>query len=528
MKFGKFDSHFKFIIVKLNYRGNTITPDIILIALFNVVIHFAFAGNLEYHRDELLYFSLGMHPDFGYMSVPPLIGWISWLMQNIFGLSVYAVRIFPAVLSGIMIILAASIARELGGSRYSSFLASVGLTVSIFFMRSFSLFMPVFIEITLWTICFYFIIRYVNTNLGKYLIWFGLFAGISLLNKYLAGLLFAGLVLIIPFTPHREVFRKKHFWVGIAAGALVFMPNLLWQINRGFPVFGHMSELYDTQLVHMNVLLFISEQLVMPLAGSVFTVAGVIWLLAGKDSKRFRFLGFISVFVIMALLLLKGKSYYTLGVFPLLITAGAVSWERIIKSKAIRIILPFFVIFITIPVIPVGIPVLKQDGLRDYFRVLDQKYGIDLGRRFEDGSIHSLPQDYADMIGWEQLTMIADSAWKMTEDKASAIIFAENYGQAGAITVIGKKYGLPEAICFSESFRYWFPREFDTEIKTLIYINDELGEDISALFADIKLAGKISDPDAREYGTSVYLCRNPRDSFNRFWKMRISELDSEH
>jgi hypothetical protein len=503
---------------------NIFTPAVIFVALFNVLFHIVFAGNLEYHRDELLYFSLGLHPDFGYMTVPPMIGWISCLMQHIFGFSVYAVRIFPALLSGASIILAAAMAKELGGSGYSSFLASLGLTVSIFFMRSFSLFMPVFIEIFLWTLCIYFIIRYVNTRSGKSLIWFGVFAGISLLNKYLAGLLFAGLVFIIPFTAHRDVFGKKHFWIGIASGTLIFMPNLIWQLTKGFPVFSHMGELYDTQLVHMNAPLFLTEQLIMPFAGTVFTVAGLIYLLIGKDSARFRFLGFLSIFVVLALLFLKGKSYYTLGIFPLLIAAGAVSYEKLFRGKALRIIFPSVIVLLTIPVTPIGIPVLGQDGLKEYFRGLDQSYGIDVGRRFEDGTIHSLPQDYADMLGWEQLAGITDSAYKMIEDKSSALIYAENYGQAGAITVIGRKYGLPQAVCFSESFLYWIPHDFNTEIKSFIYINNELGEDVAALFSDVQLIGKISDPDAREFGTSVYLCRDPKASFNEFWKMRIRSV----
>jgi len=511
--------------MKSQKNSNIFTPAVIIIAVFNVIFHFAFAGNLEYHRDELLYFSLGLHPDLGYMTVPPLIGWIAWLMQNLFGFSVYAVRIFPALLSGATIILAGAMARELGGSKYAMFLTSLGLTVSIFFMRSFSLFMPVFIEIFLWTICIYFIVRYVNTKSGKFLVWFGIFAGIALLNKYLAGILFAGLLIIIPFTQYREVFGKKHFWIGLAAGALIFMPNIIWQVYKGFPVFSHMGALYNTQLVHMNAPLFLMEQLIMPFIGTIFTVAGLVYLLTIRDSRRYRFLGFITLFVIFSLLLLKGKSYYTLGVFPLMIVAGGVSYERMIKGKVFRILFPLVIILLTIPVIPMGIPVLGQDGLKEYFRGLDQKYGIELGRRFEDGSIHSLPQDYADMLGWEQLTLITDSAYKMIDDKSTAFIYAENYGQAGAITVIGRKYGLPQAVCFSESFLYWIPRDFDKEIKSFIYINYELGEDVASLFSNILLVGKISDPDAREFGTSVYLCRDPESSFNEFWKMRIREFE---
>lgn len=267
-------------------------PEIILMALFSIIIHLFSANNLEYHRDELLYFSLGMHPAAGYASVPPLIGWIAWLMQNIFGCSVLAVRIFPALLGGAMILLSAAMAKEFGGSRYASFLAGLGLLISIFFMRAYGLFHPVHIEIFMWTFSIYMILKYINTNNDKYLIFFGILAGVALLNKYLAGMLFIGLLVIIPFTQYREVLKKKTFWTGIAAGFLIFLPNLIWQAMKGFPVFNHIGELYDTQLVHMDYPLFLTEQLLMPFAGTILTVAGVIFLLSGSKMARFRFLGF--------------------------------------------------------------------------------------------------------------------------------------------------------------------------------------------------------------------------------------------
>jgi hypothetical protein len=128
------------------------------------------------------------------------------------------------------------------------------------------------------------------------------------------------------------------------------------------------------------------------------------------------------------------------------------------------------------------------------------------------------------MIGWEELTALADSAYRMIGDKQAAFIYGENYGYAGAITVIGKKYGLPEAVSFHESFSYWFPRQFNTEITSVVYINDEIGDDIRALFHKITLIGAISDPDAREYGTPVYLLEEPVSSFNVFWEVRTKDI----
>ena len=499
-------------------------PEIVFMAIFSMVIHLVFANNLEYHRDELLYFSLGMHPAAGYASVPPLIGIVAWLMENIFGYSVIAVRIFPAVLGGALIILSAALARELGGSGYASFLSGLGLLVSIFFMRTYGLFHPVHIEIFLWTLSIYLIVKYINNQKEIFLIAFGMIAGLTLLNKYLAGMLFIGLIVIIPFTEYREVLKKRMFWTGIAAGFLIFLPNLVWQAVRGFPVFNHIGQLYDTQLVYMDYPLFLSEQLIMPFAGSILTVAGLIYLLSGKKMIKFRFLGYLSLFIILGLMLLKGKSYYTLGIFPVLIISGAIFYDNWLKRTWSRVLFPFLLVLVTLPVTPVGMPVFKTEGLVNYFSDLDKKYGVDLGRRFEDGSIHSLPQDYADMLGWEEMTSLADKAYQMIADKESAFIYGENYGEAGAITVIGKKYGLPEAVSFNESFQYWVPKEFNPDIKSLVYINDEPGEDIKALFRKITLVGRISNPDAREYGIGVYLCEEPEGSFNEFWRARLKEL----
>ncbi|HEX7493169.1 MAG TPA: glycosyltransferase family 39 protein, partial [Bacteroidales bacterium] len=407
----------------------------------------------------------------------------------------------------------------------AAFLAALGLLISNFFLRTFSLYMPVFIDIFLWTLCIYLIIKYINSKRDKFLLIFGMVAGFALLNKYLVGLLFAGLIIIIPFTEHREVFKKKMFWAGLIAGFIIFLPNFIWQVSRGFPVFHHITELYDTQLVHMDFPLFLKEQLLMPFTGTVFTLAGLIFLLLNKKIKKFRFLGFLSLFIITALMILKGKGYYTLGIFPLLIIAGAVSYEHWIKNTWLRVVFPMVLVLLIVSVLPFGIPVYKQAGLIKYFKALEDKYGIDAGRRFEDGSIHSLPQDYADMLGWEELTYITNKAYQMIGDKKASFIYCENYGQAGAITIIGKKYGLPGAVSFNESFRYWIPEKFDPDITSFIYINRKLGEDVQRLFGKITLIGKISNPDAREYGTAVYLCEKPVNSFNQFWSDRLKRLE---
>jgi hypothetical protein len=258
---------------------------------------------------------------------------------------------------------------------------------------------------------------------------------------------------------------------------------------------------------------------------SFLVVAGIILLLTNKAVIRFRFIGYLGLFVILFLMMVRGKSYYTIGIFPVLIAAGAVSYDLSLKSVRSRIFFPAVLVILTLPFIPMGLPVFKAEGLVRYFSILEKRFGLTMGRRFEDNSIHSLPQDYADMLGWEQLTSVADSAWNMIEDKSAAFIYAENYGEAAALTIIGKKYGLPEAVCFNESFRFWFPKQFDPDITSIVYINyEEPGEDVRSLFRKITKIGGITNPNSREYGTSVYLVQDPAESFNHFWQIRTKDL----
>ena len=117
-----------------------IDPVIVALALFNVALHLAFFRNLEYIATSFSTFPWECTRHFGYATVPPLIGWVAWLMQNIFGYSVFAVRLFPALISGIMVFIVADLAKELGGNKFARILASAGIIIAPFGLRTFFLF----------------------------------------------------------------------------------------------------------------------------------------------------------------------------------------------------------------------------------------------------------------------------------------------------------------------------------------------------------------------------------------------------
>ncbi|MBK7479717.1 MAG: glycosyltransferase family 39 protein [Bacteroidales bacterium] len=212
-------------------------------ALFTAALRFYVSDNLEYHRDELLYLSLGLHPAAGYATVAPMTGWIAWIMQGIFGTSVFAVRLFPALMSAVMVYLVAAIARETGGTGYARILAAAGFIFSIAGSRTFLSLSPLHTDVFFWTLIFYLIVKYINTSSGRYLLFIGISAGAALLNNYFSGLLILSVLLVLPFTCHRNIFSQRQFRIGMLAGFLIFLPNLVWQIVNGFPALNHPGEL---------------------------------------------------------------------------------------------------------------------------------------------------------------------------------------------------------------------------------------------------------------------------------------------
>jgi hypothetical protein len=507
-----------------NKTNNSLSPWVILIAILNVIFHLAFYNTLGFHRDELLYFSLGQHLSAGYASVPPFTGFVAWLMIHISGYSLLSARIIPMVLSGVLIFLGAAIAREFRGKHYAQILAAIALCVTPFNLRGFTLFQPVCFDVIFWSLIFWLALKWINTKSDKYILLLGLVAGLGMLNKYLIALEIFGLLAAFLFSSYRFVFKRKAFYLAILIALVVFLPNIIWQIKYHLPVLTHMQALNNTQLVHVNRIAFFTDQLIIGSIAIVLFIPGIIVMSFGKSMKQYRPLAIAGFIVVLILAILRGKSYYTIGLFPLWIAAGGVYWEYKLKRKLTKILFPVLMLLITIPLVPMGIPVFNADRLAEYFAVAKNKYGFDMVLRWETGQIHSLPQDYADMLGWDELAAITAKAYEQVQDKSATMIYAENYGEAGAIMVLGKKYNLPEPVCFSESFFYWFPKNPEYEITNLIYINGELGEDINKLFADCRLIGKIKNPLAREFGVGVWLCTGPHSSFNEFWRQRVPQI----
>jgi 4-amino-4-deoxy-L-arabinose transferase-like glycosyltransferase len=262
---------------------------IAFVGLINVFLHLLPSVNFEYHRDELLYFSLVNHLDFGYATTPPLIGLMAFISKSLFGYSVFSIRLFPALFSGLLVYLTSMIAKELNGNFRSQLISAIGVVGTTFVSMIYGVFTPYFIDIFLWTLVIYLLIKFAKTNSDNYLLVLGIAMGLSFLNKYSIIFLIVSAFVVLPFTKYRYIFSNKFFYWALLLSVLIASPNIIWQIYYHFPVLNHMKELNESQLANVNRLEFVVGQFILLLPFTFVILPGIVFFIVNKQFSELKF-----------------------------------------------------------------------------------------------------------------------------------------------------------------------------------------------------------------------------------------------
>ncbi|HUH32662.1 MAG TPA: hypothetical protein VLZ28_01840, partial [Daejeonella sp.] len=303
---------------------------------------------------------------------------------------------------------------------------------------------------------------------------------------------------------------------------------LLWQIHRDFPVLKHMNELQETQLNFINPVDFVLQQLLVHASASIVWIAGFIYLFYSRPLRQFRFLALSYLVVILLLIFLQGKSYYTFGAYPVLFAVGGIAVSRLLSQlqSFLKYAAVTLILLPTIFFLPVAIPILPFSTTLKFFEFMSNEMKLTFPLKWEDQQLHATTQDYADMLGWEELRVQVSKTYRLIPEKERPLttIFANNYGQAGALDHYSKKYAFPATVCLSSSYALWAPKRIKTQ--HLIYIDDEYPDDLESAFKKVVKISQIENPYAREKGTSVYLLSYPIESILPIYqKHRLEALN---
>ena len=373
-----------------------------------------------------------------------------------------------------------------------------------------TLFTPNAAEELIWLLATWYIFRIVKSGNTKLWIPLGILLGIGFLNKYSVLFLVAGSLVAILFTGNRKLFGTKYFFFSIILGLAIISPNIIWQYNHGWPVISHMTELKSSQLDMMGYVEFPVSLFAFCQGSSIIWLIGLAGLFFFRDERQFRYLGVASVTILLLFLLGKGKGYYALGAIPFLLAYGGYIIEKYLtgRLRIVRYSLFSVSLLMSVAAMPSGLPVLSYENYSRYIEKT-RRFIIHPLLEWDNGTQHSISQAWSDMTGWKELAgYVAKAYYSLSEEeKKNCTIFCErNYGYAGAVYFYGKKYGLPEAITFHESYVFWAPDTIPNGPIIYIYRNIK---DLEKYFRNISLVGSVEDRFFREKGLKVFLCREP-------------------
>lgn len=489
---------------------------VFLLAVVALVLHFVGRNHYGFFRDELYYIACGNHLAFGYVDQPPLVAVIARLSSFLLGPSLSGFRFFPAVASGCLVLLSGWITRELGGGRFAQGLASVAVLLTPIYLAFGSFLSMNAFEPVLWLACACILVRILKGGDERLWVLFGAVAGIGLQNKHTMLMFGFAVVTGMIFAGEWRQLRSKWFWVGGGLAFLIFLPNLIWEAQHNWPQIEVVHNAQAIKNTPVSTWRFLGEQLLFlnPAALPIVAV-GLGWLLFSKREKRLRAIAWAFLVVIAVVAILHGKSYYPMPFYSIPLAAGSVGFEALFESRrAVRLGYSALLAVSGLVTLPFGIPILSLVALAQYEHAIPIENVVKM-ERDSTGTTHQL---YTDMLGWDIMTTAVASVYYSLppSDRTQCAILAGNYGEAGAIDLLGAALGLPKAISAHNNYYLWGTNGSTGEIVILF---GQHAESTKKLFSSVELAATISDSDAAsaESNLAIYVCRHPKAPLAELW-----------
>jgi len=489
-----------------------------MIGAATLLLHLLTASRYGYFGDELYFMDCGKHLDWGYVDQPPLIGVVAWLVQHTLGTSLLAMRTPSALAGTALVLLTGLLARELGGGRFAMALAALTSAFACFYVVMAYLFTMNAYEPLIWTGCAYIVVRIIKTGDQRLWLGFGALAGLGLQNKYSMAIFGGALVVGVLLSPARKAFAQPWIWLGGALAALIFLPNVIWNVQHGWPFLELMRNIKASgrDVVLGPVDYVLRQVLNMNPATAPVWLAGLGWLFFARRGRVFRPLGWAVLLPLGFFIASKGKDYYIAPAFATLFAAGAVGVEELAASGRRRLLRPILVALqvLALPLLPLTLPILTAEQLIAY----QARLGIAPPASEKAHARAALPHHFAWQFGWEEMVAAVATAYHAMppEEQARVVIIGNNFGESGAVNMLGPKYGLPlKARGTHQNYWLWGPGEPGKNI--WIVLGDQ-PTSLGRWCGDVQVVANLSHPYAAVWENKpVLVCRQPRQSIQEIW-----------
>jgi hypothetical protein len=503
-----------------SYLNNIFKNDIailVVLSLVKLVIHFLANSKYGYFRDELYYMTCGENLDFGYVDHPPLIAIITRFSRMLLGDSLFAIRFFPAVAGALMVFLTGLIVRELGGKRSAIILAAVAILIAPIFLGVGNILTMNVFDHLFWTLAAFILVLILKNKNDKLWLVLGAVLGLGLQNKH--SILFFGFGLLVGLflTSHRKYLHSSWLSFGTLMAFVIFLPHLIWQFIHGWPSIEFIKNASKFKNLPLSPLDFLYGQ-IMQMHPFCFPILflGLIFFLFSKYGKNYRVFGWMYLAIFTLFMVTRAKTYYIAPIYPVMFAAGAIGIEKIMENWNFMWLKTAVLTFLLgggVLTAPLALPILPVKAYISYSEFL----GV-TPPRTEDHALGRLPQHYADMFGWAELTVTVARVYVKLplEDQAKCGIFTQNYGEAGAIDFFGSQYRLPKALSGHNNYWLWGSRGYTGDV--MIVIGGDAA-DYAQIFNSVEQAALFTHEYVMPYENNlpIFVCRELQVNIEEFW-----------
>ena len=480
---------------------------ILTVALAVTAAHLLTNGRYGFHRDELQVLSDALHLEWGYVVYPPFTPFVERIGMSIFGLSLVGLRLFSVLAQATVVIISGLMARELGGGRLAQLTAALAVALAPLALFEGTEFQYTTFDNLWWVLTAYFVIRLLKSEDPRWCVPIGIAAGLGMLTKYTMAFFVIGLIGGALLTGARRYLLSKWFWAGMALAFLIFLPNLIWQIRHDFISIRFLQHIHTRDVAQGRANGFWRDQLRI-CSNSIAVPLWIVGLISFLRSPRYRMLAWMYLIPVLMLWLSKGRGYYAGAAYPMLLAMGASTFERWlgrfrpISRRTIATAYLALLIALGAAVSLIVIPWSSAGPLRD--------------RALKDNG------DLREEIGWDDLVKtVAAIRDSLSPDQQKDFgVIVGNYGEQGAIEILGKAYSLPQPISGTNSAWY---RGYPAPPPSTLIVIGHGKEYVDRTFTNCRLAGHntnhlgVHNEESDDH-PDIFVCGPPRLPWPEFWK----------
>jgi hypothetical protein len=483
------------------------TAFLLAIATAVALLHIATNNRYGFHRDELQFLSDARHLDWGFVPYPPFTPFFERIGLSLFGLSLVGLRLFSVLAQSAAIVLGGLMSKELGGARFAQVTAALAVAFSPLPLFQGTEFQYSSFDLLWWVLIAYLTIRLLKSDNPRWCLTIGAVVGVGLLTKYSIAFYIAGILAGLVFTSARRFLKSVWFWAGIALALLIFLPNLLWLARHSFVSYHFLRHIHARDVGEGRANGFLKGQFLI----CTNLVAAPVWL-AGLfgflRNRHYRMLAFMYLVPLVLFYFGKGRNYYMAPAYPMLLAMGAVLAERWLNSLprwgrlTIQTVYFSAFAFVSAYVCAIILPLQSSGPLRSFAL--------------------SHNGDLREEIGWNELVRtVAQIRDSLPPDQQAHLgITTGNYGEYGAIEMLGPAYGLPKPIGTTNS--EWL-RGYPTPPPTTLIVLGLGEQEANSLFIGCRWAGHNGNSEGvlneeSQYHPDIFLCGPPRLLWPQLWQ----------